>query len=129
MPRPTKYADAAEKQRAYRTRQAERLRAISEGRTPPPPAIGNMPATQRWNALQEQARSALDTLRDEMQAYYDARTEQWQESGSLDAAQRANAIWKRMLREYEPPPLDQAIDEALMEYMIRRKASFPDSDV
>ena len=55
--------------------------------------------------------------------------EQWQESGSLDAAQRANAIWKRMLREYEAPPLDEAVDEALMEYMIRRKASFPDSDV
>jgi len=55
--------------------------------------------------------------------------EQWQETGSLDAAQRANAIWKRMLREYEAPPLDEAVDEALMEYMIRRKASFPDSDV
>ena len=30
--------------------------------------------------------------------------EQWQEDGSLDAAQRANAIWKRMLAEYEAPP-------------------------
>ena len=34
--------------------------------------------------------------------------EQWQEDGSLDAAQRANAIWKRMLAEYEAPPLDDA---------------------
>ena len=34
--------------------------------------------------------------------------EQWQEDGSLDAAQRANAIWKRMLAEYEAPPLDPA---------------------
>ena len=32
--------------------------------------------------------------------------EQWQEDGSLDAAQRANAIWKRMLAEYEAPPID-----------------------
>ena len=30
--------------------------------------------------------------------------EQWLEDGSLDAAQRANAIWKRMLAEYEAPP-------------------------
>ena len=30
--------------------------------------------------------------------------EQWQEDGSLDAAQRANTIWKRMLAEYEAPP-------------------------
>jgi trimethylamine--corrinoid protein Co-methyltransferase len=55
--------------------------------------------------------------------------EQWLEDGGLDAAQRANAIWKRMLREYEAPPIDQGIDEALLEYMIRRKASFPDSEV
>ncbi len=55
--------------------------------------------------------------------------EQWQEDGSLDAAQRANAVWKRMLREYEAPPLDPAIDEELMEFIIRRKASMPDSEV
>jgi trimethylamine--corrinoid protein Co-methyltransferase len=34
-----------------------------------------------------------------------------------------------MLREYEAPPLDQAIDESLLEFMIRRKASMPDSEV
>ena len=55
--------------------------------------------------------------------------EQWLEDGSLDAAQRANRIWKRMLAEYEEPPLDQAIDEALLEFIIRRKAAFPDSEV
>ena len=55
--------------------------------------------------------------------------EQWLEDGGLDAAQRANAIWKRMLAEYEAPPLDDAIDEALLEFIVRRKASFPDSEV
>jgi trimethylamine---corrinoid protein Co-methyltransferase len=55
--------------------------------------------------------------------------EQWQADGSLDAAQRANAIWKRMLAGYEPPPIDPGLDEALLEYMVRRKAAFPDSDV
>jgi trimethylamine--corrinoid protein Co-methyltransferase len=55
--------------------------------------------------------------------------EQWQEDGSLDAAQRANKIWKRMLAAYEPPPIDPGIDEALLEFIARRKASFPDSDV
>jgi trimethylamine--corrinoid protein Co-methyltransferase len=34
-----------------------------------------------------------------------------------------------MLAEYEAPPLDQATDEALLEFMIRRKASMPDSEV
>jgi len=55
--------------------------------------------------------------------------EQWQEDGSLDAAQRANRIWKRMLREYEPPPIDPAIDEALLEFIAKRKAAMPDSEV
>jgi trimethylamine--corrinoid protein Co-methyltransferase len=55
--------------------------------------------------------------------------EQWQEDGSLDAAQRANRIWKEMLAEYEPPPIESAVDEALVDYIARRKASFPDSDV
>jgi trimethylamine---corrinoid protein Co-methyltransferase len=55
--------------------------------------------------------------------------EQWQEDGGLDAAQRANRIWKRMLAEYEPPAIDPAIDEGLLDFIARRKASFPDSDV
>jgi trimethylamine--corrinoid protein Co-methyltransferase len=54
--------------------------------------------------------------------------EQWEQDGSMDAAQRANRIWKKMLREYQPPPLDPAIDEALYEYVTRRKAEFPDQD-
>jgi trimethylamine--corrinoid protein Co-methyltransferase len=55
--------------------------------------------------------------------------EQWQEDGSLDAAQRANGIWKRMLREYEAPPIDPGVDEALGEFIAKRKASMPDSEV
>ena len=54
--------------------------------------------------------------------------EQWEQEGSLDAAQRANGIWKRMLKEYEAPPLDPAIDEALLEFIRRRKCEFEDRD-
>ena len=55
--------------------------------------------------------------------------EQWESEGSLDATQRANAIWKKMLQAYEPPVIDPAIDEALLAYVAERKASFPDSNV
>lgn len=54
--------------------------------------------------------------------------EQWQEDGSLDAARRANGIWKQMLREYEAPRLDPAIDEALVDFIARRKSEFEDRD-
>ena len=47
--------------------------------------------------------------------------EAWQESGSIDTVNRANMIWKQLLREYEQPPLDPAIDEALVDYVERRK--------
>ena len=47
--------------------------------------------------------------------------ESWQESGSLDTARRANAVWKRMLAEYQRPPMDPAIEEALNDYVERRK--------
>jgi trimethylamine--corrinoid protein Co-methyltransferase len=48
--------------------------------------------------------------------------ETWEEAGSLTATQRANAIWKRILEAYEQPPLDPAADEALRDFMTRRKA-------
>ena len=54
--------------------------------------------------------------------------EQWEQDGSLDAPQRAHAIWKQMLNEYEAPPLDAAIDEALIDYVNRRKSEFEDRD-
>ena len=53
--------------------------------------------------------------------------EQWRDDGGKDAAQRANDTWKRMLREYEAPPLDPAIDEALQAFIAKRKEKLPDS--
>ena len=52
--------------------------------------------------------------------------EQWTEDGGLDAAQRANKVWKQQLASYEPPAVDEAIDEELREYVERRKAELPD---
>ncbi len=49
--------------------------------------------------------------------------ESWQESGSLDIARRANALWKALLRHYEQPALDPAIDEALVDYVENRKSA------
>jgi trimethylamine--corrinoid protein Co-methyltransferase len=53
--------------------------------------------------------------------------EQWEAEGATDMAQRANVLWKKQLAEYVAPPLDAAVDEALQDYMNRRRASFPDS--
>jgi len=55
--------------------------------------------------------------------------EQWLAEGEQDAAQRANKIWKRMLREYEAPAIDPGVDEALREFIAKKKAAVPDSNV
>ena len=55
--------------------------------------------------------------------------EQWADEGSLDAAQRANLLMKQMLADYEPPPIDDAVDEELLDYIARRKSEEPDAIV
>ncbi len=48
--------------------------------------------------------------------------EQWQQEGGKDAGARANAICRKMLDSYVAPSLDAAVDEALIDLMVRRKA-------
>ena len=52
--------------------------------------------------------------------------EQWESEGALDAAKRANQMWKSTLAEYESPPSDPGIDEALKDFIKRRKSEMPD---
>ena len=52
--------------------------------------------------------------------------EQWQAEGAKDAATRANERWKALLNDYQQPPLDPAVDEALAAFVAERKASMPD---
>ena len=44
----------------------------------------------------------------------------WTESGSLTAEVRANHVWKRVLAEYEPPPLADGIRDELADFVARR---------
>ena len=47
--------------------------------------------------------------------------ENWSEGGARTGTERANAIWKELLRSYEQPPLDPAIEEELEAYVTRRR--------
>ncbi|NNE96703.1 MAG: trimethylamine methyltransferase family protein [Acidimicrobiales bacterium] len=53
--------------------------------------------------------------------------EQWTEDGALDVQQRANRQWKTMLAEYEPPPIDDAVERELRAFVDEHKARVPDS--
>jgi trimethylamine--corrinoid protein Co-methyltransferase len=47
--------------------------------------------------------------------------EAWSAAGAEQTPQRANRIWKEILAEYEPPPIDPAIAEELAAFVERRK--------
>jgi trimethylamine--corrinoid protein Co-methyltransferase len=47
--------------------------------------------------------------------------ETWQQDGARTATERANRIWKQLLAEYEPPPLEAGVAEQLDEFIERRK--------
>ncbi len=73
------------------------------------------------------------TMANYQTAFWDSETadnepfEKWEAAGSEDAAVRANRLWKKKLAEYEAPPLDEAIGEALRDFMARRKAEMEDA--
>jgi len=48
--------------------------------------------------------------------------ESWEQDGSTPTPERANRIWKQILAEFEPPPIDPAIEEELRAFVERRKA-------
>jgi len=47
--------------------------------------------------------------------------ETWRLAGAVETDRRANVIWKQALAEFQAPPLDPAIDEALKDFVARRK--------
>ena len=47
--------------------------------------------------------------------------ESWTEAGSPTAERHANAVWKKLLAEYTPPPTEPDIDESLRAFMERRR--------
>ena len=107
MPTPRQYDSRAARQKAYRERQkqaaADQLAAKG---LPAAAPIPTMPSMTRWKALHDQARAALQAIQDEMQAYYDDRSEQWQES---DRAQQFQEILDRVGDAY------QAVDDLSVE--------------
>jgi len=76
---------------------------------------------------------AQHTLRHYQSAYWDSGLnddqpwESWDEQGGEDSMVRANRKWKQVLRAYEAPPLDQATDAALQDFIARKKASMDDA--
>lgn len=95
-------ASNAERQKAFRERLRQRLAAVDTPATlPDKPIIGAMPANKRWAAMLDQAKAILTTRRDEMQEYFDDRTETWQEGDKGAAFQERLDAMESVLDELD----------------------------
>jgi len=71
--------------------------------------------------------AASQTLEKYKTAFYEpmlsdwSNFEKWVEDGSADTVQRAHALWKQLLQDYEQPALDPAVEEELTAYIETRK--------
>ena len=94
MPTPRRYANQAQRQAAYRQRMADaRKQELQVRGLPPLPLIPTMPSSRRWEAMNQQALRLLQTVEEEMQDYYDQRSEPWQGSERGEAmAERLQAL-------------------------------------
>jgi trimethylamine--corrinoid protein Co-methyltransferase len=52
--------------------------------------------------------------------------DRWTKNGSMEHAARATVRWKELLESYEAPPLDDAIEEELVEFVERRAVELGD---
>lgn len=77
--------------------------------------------------------STAHTMRHYKTAFHDSELnddqpwETWDERGGEDMMTRANRRWKKLLADYEAPPLDLDVDEALKDFVARKKASMDDA--
>ncbi|MCP9482069.1 trimethylamine methyltransferase family protein [Shimia sp. CNT1-13L.2] len=53
--------------------------------------------------------------------------ETWEEEGARDTRQLATSRVEKLLADYQKPEMDAGIEEALNEYVAKKKASMPDS--
>ncbi len=73
------------------------------------------------------------TMRNYTTAFYEPalsdseNVESWEDGGEKDMRQRAYERWTGMLERYEAPKIDAGTDEALRDYVARRKSEIPEA--
>lgn len=81
MPQTRKYLSGKDRQAAYRARlAAARRQELTDRGLPPLPPLAVMPGRARWNAAVRRSLQLLAMVRDEMEDYYEERSEAWQQS-------------------------------------------------
>jgi trimethylamine--corrinoid protein Co-methyltransferase len=82
--------------------------------------LGEVPPGGHHFATQHTLARFRDALQQPELADRDSY-ETWAAAGAHTAAERATVAWQSLLAQYQQPPLDEAVDAALLEYMARRR--------
>ena len=92
QPRPSK--SNAERQAAFRRRRTEAHAALEAAKgLPPLPAVATIPGWRRWRQVLAQAEQALRSVHEQMQSYYDERSDDWLESDKAEQfTERMDAV-------------------------------------
>jgi hypothetical protein len=85
MPQNRQARSNAERQAAFRRRRREAHAALeaAKGLAPLPP-IATIPGWRRWREVIEQVERSLREVHEQMQSYYDDRSEDWQSSDKAE---------------------------------------------
>ena len=74
-------ATNAQRQAAYRSRQRDMVNELfSLHDLPSLPAVSTIPGWARWKEAMTRIGAQMEVIESEMSAYYDERSERWQES-------------------------------------------------
>lgn len=105
MPQPAKYPNPAARQAAYRARREQAVRDQAQQRgLPALPPLPTMPGMARWNAALTLAHRLVEEVSEQMQTYFDQRSEAWQDSdraqdfiARLEAVEQAREALDQLL--------------------------------
>jgi trimethylamine--corrinoid protein Co-methyltransferase len=73
------------------------------------------------------------TMRNYQTAFYEPdlshseNVESWEDEGAMDMRARAYDRWNYLLKEYQPPAMDEGLKEELSAYVEKRKREMPDA--
>ena len=81
MPQPRIHTSDAARQAAFRRRRDQTLTVLQQAKgLTPLPSIPTMPGWSRWRQVLGLAEQALREVHEQMNTYYDDRSQEWQES-------------------------------------------------
>ncbi len=98
-------ATNAQRQAAYRRRQRDMVDELFSMRgLPLLPAVSSIPGWPRWKEAMTRIGAQMEVIESEMSAYYDDRSERWQESDQAQMFYERLEILRQLIESAQSWP-------------------------